>query len=107
MTNAMQSKITDIVSQLVRQYKPEKIILFGSTARGDSGPDSDIDLFLVKKGVDTVPYHQRISDASGVILHNAPIDVLVYTPWEVKKRMYLGDPFFKQIFAEGKVLYGA
>jgi len=39
-----------IVRKIVRRFNPYKIILFGSRARGDNAPDSDLDLFIVQNG---------------------------------------------------------
>lgn len=107
MTKNLKQEIDGIVRQLVTYYKPEKIILFGSAARGDMGPDSDLDFCVIKGGLDEVPRHKRIGEVLHIIPHNVATDVLVYTPWEIKKRLYLKDPFFVQMFSEGKVLYGA
>src|SRR4051812_20160400 len=43
----VQALITRMVKRIVKRFAPEKIILFGSQARGDAGPDSDIDLLVV------------------------------------------------------------
>ena len=45
-----QTILADIVRRVVEAAKPEKIILFGSAARGEMGPDSDIDLLVIKAG---------------------------------------------------------
>jgi predicted nucleotidyltransferase len=42
--------LADIVKRVVRAAKPEKIVLFGSAARGEMGPNSDIDLLVIKGG---------------------------------------------------------
>ena len=42
-----QKQIRRIVNRIVRQFHQERIILFGSHARGDAGPDSDVDLLVV------------------------------------------------------------
>lgn len=107
MNQRFKQEIDEIVRQLVANYKPEKIILFGSAARGDMGPDSDLDFCVIKDGLDAVPRHKRVGDVLNIIPHTVATDVLVYTPWEIKKRLYLKDPFFVQMFSEGKVLYGA
>ncbi|MBI2297518.1 MAG: nucleotidyltransferase domain-containing protein [Armatimonadetes bacterium] len=43
----METQIDEMVRRLVEQFHPERIILFGSHARGDAGPDSDVDLMVV------------------------------------------------------------
>lgn len=105
MTTAMQQDIDTIVSQLVTHYKPEKIILFGSAARGDMGPDSDLDFFVIKRDV---PYRgiDRYSELMKHIRYTTASDFLICTPEEVEKRMLLGDPFIHEIMTKGKTLYG-
>jgi predicted nucleotidyltransferase len=97
-------EILSITEQLIRKCNPEKIILFGSAARGDTGPGSDAD-FLIKK---QTPHYgsDRIRALSPMIERNIPVDFLVYRPEEFEKRLAMGDPFLKAILKEGRVLYG-
>lgn len=106
MTQQTQKLLDTIVQEIVTKYQPEKIILFGSAARGGMTPDSDIDLLIIKDGVDQTPPTDRRRDIARLYRHTMASDVLVYTPYEIKKRLYLGDPFIKTVFSEGKVLYG-
>jgi predicted nucleotidyltransferase len=105
MDPTLQSEIESITSQLIEKYKPEKIILFGSAARGDSNADSDADFLIIKK--DT-PHkgRDRMIEVSRMIDRNIPADFLVYRPEEFQKRLDMGDPFLQMILEEGKVLYG-
>lgn len=98
-------QLTSITTQIIEKYGPEKIILFGSAARGEFRPDSDIDLLIIKK--DT-PYYgeDRIRELSRLIDRDVPLDLLVYRPEEFEKRLNMGDPFLKAILKEGKVLHG-
>jgi len=50
MDPTLPSEIVSITAQLIEKYKPEKIILFGSAARGDTNPDSDADFLIHQKG---------------------------------------------------------
>ena len=105
MKLVLQRAIDDITAQLIEKYKPEKVILFGSAARGDSTPDSDVDLLIIKR--DTPSYGaDRIMEVSGLIERDVPVDFLVYRPEEFEKRLSLGDPFIELVLKEGKVLYG-
>lgn len=101
----IQKEIENISSQIIAKYKPEKVILFGSAARGEAGPDSDIDFLIIKK---ETPYYgaDRIRELSRMIDRNVPVDFLVYRPEEWEQRLKMGDPFLKSILREGKVLYG-
>lgn len=107
MTQQLQQQLDTIVREIVTKYQPEKVILFGSAARGEETQDSDIDLLIIKDGVDKTPRIDRHREVSKLYSHTMASDVLVYTPYEIKKRLYLGDPFIKTVFSEGKVLYGA
>jgi predicted nucleotidyltransferase len=100
-----QEEIERITEQIITKYRPEKIILFGSAARGEYGSDSDADFLIIKS--DTPLYGcDRIRELSRVIERNIPIDLLVYRPEEFDDRLSMGDPFLKAILKEGKVLYG-
>lgn len=100
-----EKEIKSITSQIVEKYEPEKIILFGSAARGDVGPNSDADFLIIKS---QTPYYgaDRIRELSHLIVRNIPVDFLVYRPEEFEKRLGMGDPFLKAILKECRVLYG-
>jgi len=105
MRSEYDEEIERITTQIIDKYAPEKIILFGSAARGESGLDSDADFLIVKK--ETPLYGaDRIRELSRIIERNIAIDLLIYRPEEIEKRLEMGDPFVKAIFREGKVLYG-
>lgn len=100
--------IKTILKQLIDQYEPTKIILFGSYALGNPDKDSDIDLLIIK---DT---HESFIDrwsTVGNILEGThpsiPVDTLVLTPKELEKRILMGDQFILKIMAKGKLLYAA
>ena len=50
MDPTLPSEIVSITAQLIEKYKPEKIILFGSSATGNASPDSDADFLIHQKG---------------------------------------------------------
>lgn len=102
-----KKELENITKQIIKKYRPEKIILFGSLAKGEFGPDSDLDLLLIKKGIEHLTGAERYRQVSRLVLHNVAIDFLVYTPYEIKKELYLEDPFIKKILSEGRVLYGS
>ena len=105
MESDVSKEIRNITAQIIEKYKPEKIILFGSAARGEPTPDSDVDFLIIKK--ETPLYGaDRIRELSKVIDRNIPVDFLIYRPEEFNKRIKMGDPFLKTIVKEGKVLYG-
>lgn len=105
MDTNLEEQIRSITAQIIDKYQPEKIILFGSSARGDLNRDSDVDLLIIKR--ETPLYgSERIRELSRIIERNIPVDFLVYRPEEFEKRVEMGDPFLKAIVKEGKVLYG-
>jgi predicted nucleotidyltransferase len=97
-----------IVERIVLYCKPEKIILFGSLARGEEKRDSDIDLLIVKISDKKRPFRTKeIFEAIRGLERSYPIDPIVYTPEEIRERLAMGDYFIKEVFAQGKVMYGS
>jgi predicted nucleotidyltransferase len=98
-------EIQSIVEQLIEKYKPLKIILFGSAARGEYDRLNDLDFLILKEDV---PYLglDRMREVDDLIDRNMAVDILVYRPEEIESRIQLGDPFIKTILSEGQVLYG-
>lgn len=91
---------------IVKNYKPEKIILFGSLAWGKFGPDSDADLFIIKNTKKR--FGERMDEVeimAGRARVRIPTDIIVLTPKEVSRRLYLEDFFVQDIITKGKVLY--
>jgi len=101
-----QLEIKKITRHIVKNYKPKKIILFGSFAWGKPTEDSDVDLFIIKdSGKRRIDREREVSKY--LFGYNFPaMDILVYTSKEVKKRLDIGDSFIKDIFSKGKLLYG-
>lgn len=104
------SKITPelidyIVNKIVNAINPEKIILFGSYARGDYSKDSDLDLFIIKDGDhDSRKITRKVRDLLWGRMF--PVDLWVRKTKEVQKRFDIGDHFYiYHIFKDGKVLY--
>ncbi|MBA4391896.1 MAG: hypothetical protein C0399_13310 [Syntrophus sp. (in: bacteria)] len=105
MADHFENEIRKITEQIVKKYKPEKIILFGSAARDQLTLDSDADFLIIKK--DTPLYGvDRTRELSLMIDRDIPIDLIIYRPEEFKGRLAMGDPFLKAILKEGKVVYG-
>ena len=98
-------EIQSIVEQLIQKYKPLKIILFGSAARGEYDKLSDLDFLILKQDV---PFRglDRMRELDDLIDRNMAVDMLVYRPDEFENCVKLGDPFIKAILSEGQVLYG-
>ena len=99
-------ELQNIVRQLIHLCMPQKIILFGSLAKGNIDQGTDIDLFIIKSEVPEFGV-DRIRQLDAIIHYRLATDFIVYEPEEVKQRLELGDPFVKSILEEGKVLYDA
>jgi len=93
-----------MVREIVTRFHPEKVILFGSQARGDVSSDSDVDLLVVMPD-DTNRRETAIDIMTA--LHNMPLpkDVLVTTPGEIATRGRLVSTVLHTALTEGKVLY--
>ena len=103
MTKKAQAEIKSIMRKIVREYKPEKIILFGSFAYGKPRASSDIDMLIVKKTKKR--RIDRIKDVLYMIDNNFPFEPIVYTPREINERLTLGDFFLQTVMQKGKILY--
>ena len=99
-----QQIIDEMVRRIVGRFDPEKIILFGSHARGTGGPDSDADLLVVMRvsGSKRQAAVEIDLALAGVGLSK---DVIVVTPEEVERyRDTVGTVIYPAL-REGKVLY--
>lgn len=93
-----------MVRRIVREFDPERIILFGSHARGDAGPDSDVDLLVVMP----VKGDKRKKQVEiRVVLHDVgiPKDIIVTTPEDFAWRKDVVGTIEYPAVREGKVLY--
>ena len=104
----MTRAVIDVLTKrLIKLYKPEKIILFGSYAYGNPKKDSDIDLFIIKKtNARHIDRAVKIREILKEENRFFAIEPLVYTPQEINKRLEIEDDFIKTILERGIVLYG-
>jgi len=104
MDAQLGSLVADIVQRIVRTAQPQKIILFGSRARGNARPDSDFDLLVIKDS-DEPGYRRDASLYLALAGLNTPVDVMVYTPEEVREWSTVPQAFITTAVREGKVVY--
>jgi predicted nucleotidyltransferase len=99
--------LAEVVRRLQELYHPERIYLFGSTARGESGPDSDYDLMVVVP--DSTPVSLRDSGRAYKAIWRLGLatDVLVWTHSDFEERLPLKASLPSTIAREGKLLYAA
>jgi uncharacterized protein len=95
--------IMQLTGDIVNEFKPDKIILFGSYAYGNPQDDSDVDLLVI------LPYEGSSFRKTWEILNKIQpkfaIDLLVRSPVEVEQRLAWNDFFIREIIEKGKVIY--
>ncbi len=98
-------QINTLCEQIAREFKPERIVLFGSYAYGTPGPFSDVDLMVV------MPFEgSPLQQAARILTKINPtmaLDLIVRTPQQVMDRLAMQDGFMQQIVQHGKVAYEA
>ncbi|MEK7080416.1 MAG: nucleotidyltransferase domain-containing protein [Patescibacteria group bacterium] len=101
---SIKIKLAGIVKQIVAEYDPEKIILFGSFAWGKPTEYSDFDLLVIKNSDKS--NFEMVRDIYRIIFKKGEaVDILVYTPEQLERRKKLNDPFVLDIINNGKLLY--
>jgi predicted nucleotidyltransferase len=95
----------DALVQALQRYQPQRIILFGSAARGEADADSDLDVLVIKDTPE--PFVQRLEAMARLCPSGVHADILVYTPEEIQRMIEDGNPFVLRALKEGRVLYEA
>jgi uncharacterized protein len=99
-----QRQIQEIVNRIIERFHPEQIILFGSQARGDAGPDSDVDLLVVMP-VEGSKREKQLEIRMALHDIHVPKDVIVSTPEEFACRKEIVGTIERPAARQGKVLY--
>ena len=99
-----QELVDEIVATIVEHVHPDRIVLFGSHARGDAGPDSDLDL-MVEMDSNLRPVDRAIAIGALFPRRLWPLDVVVYTPAEVQRDRGRVGTLLSMIEADGRALY--
>lgn len=97
-------EIQQMVRRIVSRFHPEKIILFGSHARGDAGPDSDVDLLVVMPLLGS-RLEKQLEIRLALRGIQIPKDIVVTTPEEFQWRKEIPGTIERPAAREGKVLY--
>jgi predicted nucleotidyltransferase len=100
----MTPDLSTITEKIVSEFHPERIVLFGSQASGTARAESDIDLFIEMHTTLRGP-HRGARVASIFGLRDWPLDIVVYTPEEVRRLRSVRGTFLECIEREGRVLY--
>lgn len=98
-----RDEIQAFVEQVVRRFHPARVILFGSYAYGQPTGDSDVDLMVVMphRG----PSAQAATQIRMACPRSFPMDLIVRSPGELRRRLRMGDSFLRDVTANGIVLH--
>jgi len=96
--------INEMVSRIRDALNPERIILFGSRARGTARQDSDFDLLVINES-DQPRYRRAAPLYTKLASLPVEVNILVYTPLEVAEWSAVPQAFVTRAIREGKVLY--
>ena len=98
-----QMALEDIIQRIAEVVEPERVILFGSAARGEMNPHSDVDLLVVKDAPDlrqlTARIYQRLYGVG------AAVDIVMVTPQDVERYKDSHALIIKPALREGTVMY--
>ncbi len=98
-------QIRAYAAEIAREFRPRRIILFGSYAYGKPTRDSDVDLLVI------MPHKGRGVTKAIEISLKAPApfacDLLVRSPQKIRQRLAWGDCFIQEVLGKGKILYEA
>ena len=105
--NVTQDLLDEIVGRIVEAAEPEREILFGSTARGDAKPHSDLDFLVVKSGVHRRNLSIKIREGLYNLHVMVGIDLVVATPEDIERYKDSHPLVYKHALKDGVVLYDA
>jgi uncharacterized protein len=92
-----------LANRIAGRFNPDRIVLFGSHAWGNPGPDSDVDLLVV------MPFEGKNWRMAAQIRQSIrptfPLDLLVRTPEQIRQRLSFHDGFCQEITTKGRILY--
>jgi len=103
-SNQLEHMIRKMVMRIVERFDPERIILFGSTARGEASPDSDVDLLVVMRVNGS---RREMAIEIGVEVNDIPVpkDIFVATPEDFERRKEIVGTLERPAAREGRLVY--
>lgn len=97
-------ELPEITRRIIETANPDKVILFGSHARGDASPNSDLDLLVIVPGINHLRQESiRVRRALRGLL--IPVDIVMATPEQIARLGNTAGLVYRDALAEGKVLY--
>ena len=97
------AEIEDIGRRIGREFDPERVVLFGSHARGTAGEHADVDLLVILAFEGSA--FRKSLDILNRIDVRFPLDLIARRPGDVERRYAQGDPLVREALDTGKVLY--
>lgn len=91
------------MDKLVREFSPERVVMFGSYASGKPRTDSDVDLLVVMKHRGTAA--EQAARIRRRVSNGFPLDIIVRSPAALQRRAAMGDGFIREILEKGTVLH--
>jgi predicted nucleotidyltransferase len=99
----LRKKIKGFTREIVRIFRPRKVVLFGSHAQGTATADSDVDM-LVLMNFRGSPAEQALAIRKAVP-RDFPLDLILRRPEDATRRLRQGDSFLRGALTAGEVLY--
>ena len=99
----LQNELKRILKILQDEYKPYKVILFGSMAQGSIKEWSDIDLLIIKES--QKGYLDRVAEVIQLVHPTVGLDLFILSPAEIDDALEDYNPYIEEIITEGKVVY--
>ena len=100
----MPNEIDNLVRWIVARIQPQKVLIFGSYAKGTATIKSDLDIFVIKET--ELPLANRADDLKPMLSHALiPVDVHIYTPEEVEEYGREQFSFVNSILKSGKTVF--
>ena len=99
-----RQKVLSCLVESLKEYDPERLLLYGSWARNEEDEMSDIDLVVVK--LTNKPFLERLAEASQYLTKfEKAVDLLIYTPEELVCMKEQGNAFIEMLLEEGRLIY--